>query len=386
MSFRPPIYIPLHQDGLNHVGQKQNKEDKNLTERCEECGSYDLKVDNSRGEIVCNNCGLVIDDQASMDQNDNAGTMWGEHSFNTPTKDESKIKTGSKGNGLGSYIGKPGEAKGRWKLLSHLNSQGTKDVHPMAQATMDAAKDLAGKDNAMKAKKVITLATVPLQGDKAEALKEAAENEDIVLPKNSVCRKKTRGGSTQNNEKLLALACLKAYQERTGKVNIDWPQMVENAGLTLQQVVDASKAVMKYLNLCEKAALLEKRADRRAVQKELRNTEIENTTLRLKQLLHGLDESLKSKVMDDFQQRLFRLGEPTLDDSPLSSENIKASVLCAILFQISCEAFGVEQGRLENIAKAIGRCRNTIKNKLKDLLKKVASGEIVDFGVLQEEF
>ena len=386
MSFRPPIYIPLHQDGLNHVGQKQNKEDKNLMEKCEECGSYDLKVDNSRGEIVCNNCGLVIDDQASMDQNDNAGTMWGEHSFNTPTKDESKIKTGSKGNGLGSYIGKPGEAKGKWKLLSHLNSQGTKDVHPMAQATMDAAKDLAGKDNAMKAKKVITLATVPLQGDKAEALKEAAENEDIVLPKNSVCRKKTRGGSTQNNEKLLALACLKAYQERTGKVNIDWPQMVENAGLTLQQVVDASKAVMKYLNLCEKAALLEKRADRRAVQKELRNTEIENTTLRLKQLLHGLDESLKSKVMDDFQQRLFRLGEPTLDDSPLSSENIKASVLCAILFQISCEAFGVEQGRLENIAKAIGRCRNTIKNKLKDLLKKVASGEIVDFGVLQEEF
>ena len=386
MSFRPPIYIPLYQDGLNHVGPKQNKEDKNLTEKCEECGSYDLKVDNSRGEIVCNNCGLVIDDQASMDQNDNAGTMWGEHSFNTPTKDESKIKTGSKGNGLGSYIGKPGEAKGRWKLLSHLNSQGTKDVHPMAQATMDAAKDLAGKDNAMKAKKVITLATVPLQGDKAEALKEAAENEDIVLPKNSVCRKKTRGGSTQNNEKLLALACLKAYQERTGKVNIDWPQMVENAGLTLQQVVDASKAVMKYLNLCEKAGLLEKRADRRAVQKELRNTEIENTTLRLKQLLHGHDESLKSKVMDDFQQRLFRLGEPTLDDSPLSSENIKASVLCAILFQISCEAFGVEQGRLENIAKAIGRCRNTIKNKLKDLLKKVASGEIVDFGVLQEEF
>ena len=386
MSFRPPIYLPLHQDGLNHVGLKQNKEDKNLMEKCEECGSYDLKVDNTRGEIVCNNCGLVIDDQASMDQNDNAGTMWGEHSFNTPTKDESKIKTGSKGNGLGSYMGKPGEAKGKWKLLSHLNSQGTKDVHPMAQATMDAAKDLAGKDNAMKAKKVITLATVPLEGDKDKALKEAAENEDIVLPKNSVCRKKTRGGSTQNNEKLLALACLRACQERTGKVNIDWPQMVENAGLTLQQVVDASKVVMKYLNLCEKAGLLEKRADRKAVQKELRNTEIENTTLRLKQLLHGLDESLKSKVMDDYQQRLFRLGEPTLDDSPLSSENIKASVLCAMLFQISCEAFGVEQGRLENIARAIGRCRNTIKNKLKDLLKRVASGEIVDFGVLQEEF
>ena len=357
-----------------------------MMKKCEECGNNDLKVDNARGEVVCNDCGLVIDDQASLDQNDNAGTMWGEHGFNTPTKDESKIKTGSKGNGLGSYIGKPGEAKGKWKILSHLNSQGTKDVHPMAQATMDAAKELAGKDNAMKAKKVITLATVPLEGDKANALSDAAKDEDVVLPKNSVCRKKTRGGSTQNNEKLLALACLRALQERTGKVNIDWPQMVENAGLTLQQVVDACKVVMKYLNLCEIAGLIEERADRRTVQQELRNTEIENTTLRLKQLLDGLDESLKAKVMDDFKQRLFRLGEPTLDKSPLSSENIKASVLCAILFQISCESFGVEQGRLEDIAKAIGRCRNTIKNKLKDLLKKVAAGKIVDFGVLQKEF
>ena len=89
--------------------------------------------------------------------------------------------------------------------------------------------------------------------------------------------------------------------------------------------------------------------------------------------------------MDDFKQRLFRLGEPTLGDSPFSTENIEAKVLCAILFQISCEAFGVDQGRLEKIADAVGRCRNTIKNWLKSLLKKVASGELVDFGVLQKE-
>jgi len=385
VSVRGLIQHPNQQLGLNHVGTKRNKEDKNLTKKCEECGSNDLKVDNIRGEVVCNHCGLVIDDHASVDQNDNAGTMWGEHGFNTPTKDESKIKTGSQGNGLGSYIGKPGEAKGKWKILSHLNSQGTKDMHPMAQATMDAAKSLAGKDNAMKAKKVITLATVPLKGQKDKALKEVADEEDIVLPKNSVCRKKSRGGSTQNNEKLLALACLKAHQERTGKINIDWPQMVENTGLTLKQVVDAAKVVMKYLNLCEKAQLIEKRADRRTVHLELRNTEIENTTLRLKQLLEGLDESLKTKIMDDFKQRLFRLGEPTLGDSPFSTENIEAKVLCAILFQISCEAFGVDQGRLEKIADAVGRCRNTIKNWLKSLLKKVASGELVDFGVLQKE-
>ena len=113
-----------------------------MTKKCEECGSYDLKADNIRGEVVCNDCGLVIEDQASATQNDNAGAMWGENASNTPTKDEAKIKTGSKGNALGSYIGKPNEAKGKWKILRHLHARDVKDLHPMAQATM-GGEDMA---------------------------------------------------------------------------------------------------------------------------------------------------------------------------------------------------------------------------------------------------
>ena len=122
-----------------------------MKKTCEECGGTDLKVDTMRGEVVCNDCGLVTDDQASANQNDNAGAMWGEQSYNTPTKDESKIKTGSKGNALGSYIGGKGQVKGKWKQLSQLHAQDAKDQHQMAQKTMDAAKKLGGKDNAMQA-------------------------------------------------------------------------------------------------------------------------------------------------------------------------------------------------------------------------------------------
>ena len=357
-----------------------------MMKKCEECGSNDLKTDIVRGEVICNDCGLVVDDKASAGQNDNAGSMWGEGASNTPTKDESKIKTGAKGNGLGSYIGKPGEAKGKWKILSQLHAQDAKDLHPMAQATMDAAKKLAGKDNAMKAKKVITLSTVPLEGDEKIALEGAAGDAEIKLPKNSVCRKKTRGGSTTNNEKLLALACLKAYQDWTGRINIDWQQMLKGTGLSMSQVAAAALVIVKYLNICQKAGLIEKRVDRKTVLERIRTLEIENTTLALKKLLDGLDDDLKTRILDDYKQRLLLLGEPTVDGSPFSNENLEARVLCAILFQISCEAFGVEQGRLEKIADAIGRCRNTIKNRLKALLKKVASGEIVDFGVLRKEY
>ena len=63
-----------------------------MMKKCEECGSNDLKTDIIRGEVVCNDCGLVVDDKASAGQNDNAGSMWGEGASNTPTKDESKNK------------------------------------------------------------------------------------------------------------------------------------------------------------------------------------------------------------------------------------------------------------------------------------------------------
>lgn len=353
--------------------------------KCEECGSTDLKMDTIRGEVVCNHCGLVVDDQASANQNDNANTMWGEESFNTPTKDESKIKTGSKGNGLGSYIGKKGEAKGKWKLLSQLHAQDAKDLHKMAQATMDAAKKLAGKDNAMKAKRVISLATVPLDDEKSKNLEKVAGGKDIVLPKNSVCRKKKRGGSTKKNEMLLALGCLKAYQDWTGDMNIDWPQMLKGTGLTRQQVAAAALVILKYLTLCEKAGLIEQRVDREVALLKIRIAAIENTNIALKKLLDGLDEKLKTKIMEDYHRRLEALGEPTVNDSPFSSENIDPKVLCAILFQISCETFEVEQGLLEKIADAVSRCRNTIKNILKKLMAKVKSGELVDNDALKKK-
>ena len=30
-----------------------------MTEKCEECGSNDMKMNNARGELECNDCGLV---------------------------------------------------------------------------------------------------------------------------------------------------------------------------------------------------------------------------------------------------------------------------------------------------------------------------------------
>ena len=66
----------------------------------------------------------------------------------------------------------------------------------------------------------------------------------------------------------------------------------EGTGLTLKQVVDAAKVVMKYLNLCKRPNSLKvgKLTD------EPFNLSCEtiwksNTTARLKQLLDGLDES-----------------------------------------------------------------------------------------------
>ena len=88
--------------------------------------------------------------------------------------------------------------------------------------------------------------------------------------------------------------------------------------------------------------------------------------------------------MDDYKQRLFALGEATLGGSPFSMRTLRLRFSRPDSLRISCESFGVEQGRLENIAHAIGDVE-TIKNRLKSLRKKVASGDLVDFGVLQKK-
>ncbi len=38
----------------------QNEEDESFLEKCPECGNLSVISDLSRGEIICNNCGLVL--------------------------------------------------------------------------------------------------------------------------------------------------------------------------------------------------------------------------------------------------------------------------------------------------------------------------------------
>jgi hypothetical protein len=80
----------------------------------------------------------------------------------------------------------------------------------------------------------------------------AKGDEEVILPKNSVCRMKTRGADTHHNEKLLALGCLRVYQARWGGMSIDWAAMLENTGISMKQVIDASKIIEKYFSICDK--------------------------------------------------------------------------------------------------------------------------------------
>ena len=60
----------------------------------------------------------------------------------------------------------------------------------------------------------------------------------------------------------------------------------------------------------------------------------------------------KSQIMDDYKQRLFRLGEQRWAALRSRKKHRSKGALCNSLSD-SCEAFGVEQGRLENIAQAM---------------------------------
>ena len=361
-----------------------------MTEKCEECGSNDMKMNIARGELVCDDCGLVAEHQVSNNQNDNGSAIWGENGFNTPTTRVTKIKTGNKGNGLGSYIGTQKEAKGKWKILRNISSRDAKDCHPMVQATMDAAVRLSGTENAMKAKEVITRATLPIEDEAVLAdMKEVAGDEEVILPKNSVCRMKTRGADTHHNEKLLALGCLRVYQGRRGGMSIDWAAMLENTGISMKQVIDASKIIEKYFSICDKVEMDGKKLiapakDRREVALANRAEEIRIMKQRLRNVVADLEKEVQDELMEDLNQRLFKLGEPTIGDSPVP--NVPARILCSMLFQITCMKFNVVENRLTAIAGAADKTRNAVKSRLGKLLSAIDAGQIYDNGAFDLSF
>ena len=355
-----------------------------MTEKCEECGSNDMKMNNARGELVCEECGLVAEHQVSNSQNDNGSAIWGENSFNTPTTRVTKIKTGNKGNGLGSYIGTQKEAKGKWKILRNIASRDAKDCHPMVQATMDAAVRLSGTENAMRAKAAITRATLPIADEKTlAAMKAVAKGDEVILPKNSICRMKTRGADTGHNERLLALGCLRVYQARWGGMSIDWAAMLENTGITMKQVIDASKIIEKYFSICEKVEvdgkkLIEKAKDRKEIALANRAEELRIMKQRLRKVVADLEKGVQDELMEDLNQRLFKLSEPTIGDSPVP--NVPARILCSMLFQIVCMKFDVAENRLTAIAGAADKTRNAIKSRLAKLLAAIDAGQVNDNG------
>jgi transcription initiation factor TFIIIB Brf1 subunit/transcription initiation factor TFIIB len=355
-----------------------------MTEKCEECGSNNMEMNNSRGELVCKECGLVAEHQVSTNQNDNANAIWGENSFNTPTTRITKIKTGNKGNGLGSYIGTQKEVRGKWKGLRNLGARDAKDCHPMVQATMDAAVRLSGTENAMKAKEAITRATLPIEDEAILAeMKKAADGEEVILPKNSVCRMKTRGADTHHNEKLLALGCLRVYQGRWGGMSIDWTAMLKGTGISMKQVIDASKIIEKYFSICDKVEidgkqLITPRKDRKEIMLANRAEEIRIMKQRLRNVVSDLEKEVQDVLMEDLNQRLFKLGEPTISESPVP--NVPARILCSMLFQMACMKVGVAENRLTAIASAADKTRNAIKSRLAKLLRTIDAGEIHDNG------
>ena len=355
-----------------------------MTEKCEECGSNDMEMNIARGELVCGGCGLVAEHQVSSNQNDNGNAIWGENSFNTPTTRITKIKTGNKGNGLGSYIGTQKEAKGKWKILRNISSRDAKDCHPMVQATMDAAVKLSGTENAMKAKDAIKRATLPIEDEAVLAeMKKVAGEEEVILPKNSVCRMKTRGADTHHNEKLLALGCLRVYQGRWGGMSIDWAAMLENTGITMKQVIDASKIIEKYFSICEKVEMDGKKLiaaakDRREIALANRAEDIRIMKQRLRNVVTDLEKGVQDELMEDLNQRLFKLGEPTIGDSPVP--NVPPRILCSMLFQITCMKFCVAEKRLTAIAGAADKTRNAVKSRLGKLLVDIDAGQIHDNG------
>ena len=103
--------------------------------KCNECGSRSLTRDETRGELVCDDCGLVLE---SHTLDDGAGLSWGDEPQNTPTK------------GLGSTF-KGSDRKSRRMMKTHdFSTRKRKDFMALVEELVERSGEGARTRDAVK--------------------------------------------------------------------------------------------------------------------------------------------------------------------------------------------------------------------------------------------
>lgn len=347
--------------------------------KCKECGSIDFSIDTAKGEISCNDCGLVHEQHIANDAISNSSHIYGENAgnyYNTVDTLDRSNKLGAQGlNPSKDFIGVNPELKRAIKIDQKFNKP--REKHPFTLSVFKYVKREFGENTANQAMPIIKLACYPLSSSEIKMMKDAYPElkKRLKLPKNVFCHGKEKGAD-QKNIAAIGLACVELLFQQTQGEGAQIGKKLDNVGISKSTVSTARRNIMTYW----KGLTYFRRINDSAVEKGegidlfpavpeynmkavmySRDQEMQNSISNLSTLLE--DEFCERKAQNIVRmvyENLAILGEgentlPPTDTSLSATSNLDPKMLVAIVCFSILRDLGISEGLQAKVARRCGQ-------------------------------
>ena len=347
-----------------------------MEKHCENCECVRTWTeDESRGELVCQTCGLVEEYQPDTEAGDNAGTV-GEERFR-----EAVDRVHGRGPGTVPRAehtdanGRPITPAMYWQMLRwERRERGyQRPTEPMFYQLLNLVEELYGRNIAYHLYFLIDAVTRRLTPEE-EAIRQdqkSCEKEALNLPKNVIAHSDdtVRGAGDRDMLVLMAIAIRLLAYEFGIAVQINPVTEAERHGLTVRQVRNVKRIILKYYKarcrhgFSESPSTVMNRRDLRQNDASIHSMNM------LEQLTPLLTSEQLSRVSDAFWSTLADIGEPDVD---AHTHDKSFDLVCGAVMMATLQRFGLADNKASAVARGIGERSPLAVMKLLERLRNEA--------------
>ena len=190
---------------------KNDKRDtNNELDDCDDCGSKNLERVPSKGEVWCNDCGLVHNNQ-DADAKDNGAILFGEASHHHAVRNDADRNRNMGGTGPKMRYGSRGVVNpSKYYLLEKIDRSSVRNPHPFAKRVKRNIEKLYGRHALHILEFLVEMSCKPLTAEQEQIRKKQNKSmyRRLGMPKQSICRKVKgiKGSSEEQNAVIIAAA------------------------------------------------------------------------------------------------------------------------------------------------------------------------------------
>jgi hypothetical protein len=354
---------------------------KNETENCEDCGGKMTMVDERKGELACESCGLTIDAKDVFDTNEGKTTFGGESATHEAVRNDCDINE-RLGTG-GSFMDtKHLSAKERqkWNRLRKVNRGSSRLKHPVADAVRKKIKEMYGPYAMQAAEPFVKMMCKPLKGElerERQALENKALKKKLGMPKQSICRKKeeVRGRDSQQNIALMAMAAVEVAGDFNMLSKMDRRKGMEQEGITRKQLISAKRTLVGHFKA--RVAMGWEDPPERKKPGHLREDGVEQAVNHTHDMLgEVLTDEQHIEAAYETEARLALLSEGT--DKALTMNTEVRMAIC-VAFYATLVSMGLHAGMADRLGAVFGMTGSGIRSRYEAFVALETSGE-ADFN------